>query len=488
MPSIDKTKQPSSTSTSSSFAASLLALGNIAGYSVDAVLGSGTYGVVLRASHGASGGTACALKVFKTPLMRTESASLDSAWASLTTEARALELLGATATATTTATSTALASSSSSSSSASAAASLSSAPSGIPRLFEYGILKANSRSKGPGGAAGEGGEGNSSVDATNGDSERQEEAEDDGAGDERNSPSPAAAAKAAASPSGKDPSPDAVCYAWMSTELLGSDLWHLMRDTKQRAKAKAASSSGGGCTAAAAASKDEAQRCACKLSCRALLSEVAPAMLSALEQVHARGLVHRDVKLDNFAASATSVGKGGGGEKGGKIAPSAYLLDFGGVAAAPSLAAGSETVDRASKGKKTCFFGTPEYCSSAAFTGELPPTPAQDVEALGYCLLELWGGGRLPWGEAFRARRETATERWSSRHCACFSAAVVEDSLSSAARIAARWASSVACSAARWVSSEACSAERWASSAASSVHPAVAARRRRTARTAPPGR
>lgn len=198
MPSNDKTEKPSPSSTpSSSFAASLLALKEIAGYSVEAVLGSGTYGVVLRASHAASGGTPCALKVFKTPLVRTESASLDSAWASLSTEARALELLGATAAATATTETSTAALASSSSSSASASLSSSAPPSGIPCLFEYGILKTNSRSKGPGGAAGEGGEGNSSVDATHGgDSEQQQEgeagAEAEAGDDKRKSPSPAA--------------------------------------------------------------------------------------------------------------------------------------------------------------------------------------------------------------------------------------------------------------------------------------------------------
>lgn len=385
-----------------SFAASLLALGEVAGYLLESVLGSGTYGVVLKAKWKASG-TPCALKIFKKPLVKTDSLSLDSAWASLTVEARALESLGA---AVETSPSTALASSSSSSSS-------SSSPSGIPRLFEYGIIKAKSRSKGPGGAAGEGEEeedGDLSVDATNGDSDGGGEKIDATAADDekkkkKKKKKTTAAAADKADPAPSDPSPDAVCYAWMSTELLGSDLWHLMRDTKQRAKAK----TGDG----------DANRRACKLSCRALLSELAPAMLEALQQVHSRGLVHRDVKLDNFcvAAAASAAAESGGNEKEenkDKPAAAAFLLDFGGIVAAPSLAASSAAVDHASRGRKTCFFGTPEYCCSTAFTGESPPTAAQDIEALGYCLLELWCGGRLPWGEAFRARRETATDRWSS--------------------------------------------------------------------------
>jgi serine/threonine protein kinase len=117
--------------------------------------------------------------------------------------------------------------------------------------------------------------------------------------------------------------------------------------------------------------------------------------ISALEELHSFGYLHRDIKPNNIAIAKH---------------PSSsrlYLLDFGLSTAFPKN--GVHVAYR----EQVPFQGTPYFCSLASLRG-VRPTRRDDLEALGYVLVYLQKG-YLPWFDtsldlaAIREMRENYT-------------------------------------------------------------------------------
>lgn len=116
--------------------------------------------------------------------------------------------------------------------------------------------------------------------------------------------------------------------------------------------------------------------CKCRFSMKTTL-QLADQMIQRLEFMHSRGLVHRDMKPDNFMLGS------------GKKQHHVYLIDFG---LSKRFRDGSQHVPF-KDGKS--LVGTARYCSVNTHLG-IDQSRRDDMEALGYILI-YFVRGTLPW-------------------------------------------------------------------------------------------
>ena len=120
------------------------------------------------------------------------------------------------------------------------------------------------------------------------------------------------------------------------------------------------------------------------------LSEVCrlgQAMVACVQRVHAAGILHLDIKPENFVLRDAD-GSGPGGIAGGLV-----LLDFG-----LSCDAGSRRHRPVkSSNNDSSFFGTPAYASQLQLLAEEPLSFRDDLEAMFNVLAEAAAGEPLPW-------------------------------------------------------------------------------------------
>lgn len=105
---------------------------------------------------------------------------------------------------------------------------------------------------------------------------------------------------------------------------------------------------------------------------------LADQMLSLLEYIHLRSIIHRDIKPDNFLMGLTQESK-------------VYIVDFG---LAKQFAV-SRVVPHVKYNNKKCMIGTARYASINAHLG-IEQSRRDDLESLGYVLLYFYLGN-LPW-------------------------------------------------------------------------------------------
>lgn len=106
--------------------------------------------------------------------------------------------------------------------------------------------------------------------------------------------------------------------------------------------------------------------------------KLAGQMLECLRYVHSRGLIHRDIKPDNFAIGRGSLVK-------------VYIVDFG----LAKRYKDSRFQEHVPYRERVPFVGTARYASVHSHLG-VEQSRRDDVEALGYVLLYFLLGG-LPW-------------------------------------------------------------------------------------------
>lgn len=108
-------------------------------------------------------------------------------------------------------------------------------------------------------------------------------------------------------------------------------------------------------------------------------------MIDAIEEIHKRGIIHRDIKPDNFILGRDDCKK-------------VYAIDFG-------LASCSKWKRYKKEGNRPC--GTSRYASINCHKG-FNQTARDDVEAIGYVIVFLLKG-RLPW----QGLKCNPKKRWS---------------------------------------------------------------------------
>jgi serine/threonine protein kinase len=124
--------------------------------------------------------------------------------------------------------------------------------------------------------------------------------------------------------------------------------------------------------------EDLFQSCHRRFSLKTVLM-VADQMIAALEYMHKKSFLHRDVKPDNFLI--------GTGDRKGQV----FVIDFG----LSKRYRNPETHEHIQLATGKSLTGTARYASVNALRG-LEQSRRDDLEALGYCLLYFLNGS-LPW-------------------------------------------------------------------------------------------
>jgi serine/threonine protein kinase len=122
----------------------------------------------------------------------------------------------------------------------------------------------------------------------------------------------------------------------------------------------------------------------------------------SLEFVHARGLVHGDVKPENIVAAANPSPdeEEEGGEEEDSQGPAGdatpfYLVDFGGATTNNTAGRAGSTGSSSTDSCYRSLWCTPSYASVSVLRGGRP-APRDDAESL--CCVMLWlATGQLPW-------------------------------------------------------------------------------------------
>jgi casein kinase 1 len=118
------------------------------------------------------------------------------------------------------------------------------------------------------------------------------------------------------------------------------------------------------------------------------ISDIGRQMLQRIKDVHARGMLHRDIKPDNFLFARTPVLdlSKRANSKPTESMPLLHIIDFG----------MAKRIDTHSSDSGGSLIGSPRYASVFAHRGE-PLGRRDDLISMMYSLIYVVNGGALPW-------------------------------------------------------------------------------------------
>lgn len=123
----------------------------------------------------------------------------------------------------------------------------------------------------------------------------------------------------------------------------------------------------------------------------AFITAIGRQMIQRLRAVHSRGMLHRDVKPDNFLFARTpelDLSRSA-------VPPLLYLIDFG-MAKRIKGPKNNDNDNVNDDARKSSLIGSARYASVFAHDGE-PMGPRDDLISMMYSLIYVARGGALPW-------------------------------------------------------------------------------------------